>query len=210
MNRKRILFRGISHGIIILMTFGLYYFNKSLVDDLCATFYPELSPLAVVFFLGLFISSIGPVNRMKKEKFLAFTVCYLPILFLTLFGKQKYSEATFSNGKYLFEWFSLMSKDRIVFFNIVSNLLLFLPLGMIVFGINVPFRNVIVKTLFITLVPLIIIILCEAIQYLTKTGVFDLGDIVLNYIGVGLGIAIIGINEVFDKEHICQKNKKES
>ena len=85
------------------------------------------------------------------------------------YRKKEYREPNFDI--YLDEWILYIFKNKIIFINIVGNILLFIPLGF--------FKGIIKSTL--------IIIIIEILQYILKRGIFDVVDIILNLIGVVIG-----------------------
>jgi len=79
---------------------------------------------------------------------------------------------------YLVEWLKLIRTNEIVFINIIGNFVLFIPL---IFYLNKKFA--ILKII-------ILILLLELLQLITKRGVFDIVDIILNLFGVFIGTII--------------------
>ena len=78
----------------------------------------------------------------------------------------------------------LLFKNKIVFINIIGNIILFIPMGIIMKSLNVRLIEFLILILFI-------IFLIELTQYISKRGVFDISDIILNYIGCILGYILI-------------------
>jgi glycopeptide antibiotics resistance protein len=79
---------------------------------------------------------------------------------------------------YLWDWLKIIRTNKIVFINIVGNLLLFAPLVFLLREES--------TWLFI----IIVILIFELMQFITKRGVFDIVDIFLNIIGVLLGLIL--------------------
>lgn len=70
----------------------------------------------------------------------------------------------------------------IAFYNITANILLFVPYGVAVFLLD---KNPSKRQLIF--IPMIVILLIEVLQYLTKRGSMDIDDFILNLLGVGMG-----------------------
>lgn len=79
---------------------------------------------------------------------------------------------------------SLFLKDILI--NIIGNFLMFLPFGFLAW-ISPRFYDF--KTLILSF--LFVLIIVEALQYVTRLGVFDIDDIILNSIGMSLGFLLM-------------------
>lgn len=79
---------------------------------------------------------------------------------------------------------------KTIFLNIVGNLLMFLPFGFLgwIFPTFNNWRKLMLSFLFA-------IIVLETLQYITRLGVFDIDDIILNSISVYLGFILKKIIE---------------
>lgn len=127
------------------------------------------------YFLYLFFKpKISQINYYVALFF------YVIILLITLFYRKEQKEYLITDGFYIIKWLKLILINKIVFYNLIGNIILFIPLGFF----N---KNHSLKYLFIAF---IIIILIEFLQYITKRGVFDIIDIVLNIIGVLIGFLL--------------------
>ena len=72
--------------------------------------------------------------------------------------------------------------ENIMSKGILNNILLFLPLGMILYRLS--------PKMGIVFVPILFSILIESVQYFSKMGMFELSDIISNGLGGFLGFAI--------------------
>lgn len=109
---------------------------------------------------------------------------YFLLLISVLFIRPPYKSHQYIDENYLKTWWKYLFKNRVVFINVVGNVLLFIPLGII---LKINFKSLVKYFL-----SLLIIIVLELIQLLTKRGIFDFNDIILNYGGSLLGMMLIG------------------
>ena len=80
-------------------------------------------------------------------------------------------------------------KNKTIFINILGNFLLFMPLGYILVKITK------MRILLNILLGIGIIIILEIIQFITKRGVLDIADILLNSLGLFISIIPKLLNE---------------
>lgn len=134
--------------------------------------------LAIVlcFFL---IDNIFKITK-KPIYLILYLIIYLIFLYFCLFDRKISDDNNFSDGAYIHNWFKILFTNKVVFKNIVGNILIFIPMGCFLKILKV---NTIFKILYI----LIIIVGIELIQYMTKTGIFDVLDIILNILGTSIG-----------------------
>lgn len=115
----------------------------------------------------------------------------LSVLFIinALFIRNKIEiDDYFNFNIYLDYWFKHISND-VVFYNLIGNVFVFIPLGLFIYFDC----KKILKTL-ITI--LLLICLFEFSQALLKLGIFDVVDIILNYLGVMFVILGVYIWEI--------------
>lgn len=143
--------------------------------------YIRLEPFIYILFLLLSLY-YWTLTILYNKNFNIFIIVYIVFLIINLFIKVP-TENSVNTRFYLKEWIKLLFINRIVFINVIGNIILFIPLGYII--------NSLIKKAFITIIScIIIIVFVELIQYITKLGVFDLIDIILNTLGIILGIFI--------------------
>lgn len=100
-----------------------------------------------------------------------------------LFYRQHYDEFTLSQYGYIRKWINILFTNKIVFINVIGNIILFIPLGYI--------ARLIKSKMIIKIICLIsFIVSLELLQYITKRGVFDFIDIILNISGSLIGMII--------------------
>lgn len=158
-------------------------------------FFKNFNYLIIVLYIAFCINIMyyflyRLFNNFNKYRFITFLVSYVVIIFLTLYYRKTNNTFKLANPMYIKDWIKMIFTSKIVFLNIVGNIILFIPFGFLLSEIkNI---NNIIKFI----ISLIIIIILEFIQYITKKGVFDYIDIILNYIGI-----IIGFSLHIGKEH---------
>src|SRR5690606_26962571 len=92
-------------------------------------------------------------------------ITYFLSLLIILFYRK--SEVGFNFDFYLVKWLPYTFKNKIVFLNIIGNILIFIPFGIYA-------RNILIGLFFIVLV--------EYLQVYFHRGMFDVVDIFLNFI----------------------------
>jgi glycopeptide antibiotics resistance protein len=77
----------------------------------------------------------------------------------------------------------------VAFYNISANVLLFVPFGITVILLckNKPSEFLMI------VVPVVVIIIIEGVQHLTRRGSMDVDDLILNILGVGIGYLLSSI-----------------
>lgn len=149
---------------IVYIIFGLLFFIvlKQIFDAIDA-YYDFVYYFIIMLYLFLGISLY-----IKQYKLSIIT--YYLTLFAFLFLRK--TEPGINLNFYLFEWLKKVFTNKTIFLNIVGNIILFIPLGII--------NKNILKSI-------IIILLIETLQLTLKKGIFDVVDIILNTVGVLLG-----------------------
>lgn len=151
----------------------------------------------VILFLSLLLYIYG----VKKKSFYIKLIGYYINLIVILFGRKIVDERV-STYYYLNDWIKLVLSSKIVFINIIGNLLLYIP---IVFLSKSIIQSK-TKNIFVSLV---LIITLETLQYFLKLGVFDIIDILVNFIGVILSLLINEVIEWTRRKKIKSQVKKE-
>lgn len=124
----------------------------------------------LTIFFVLFIFSF----YFKKYKLsIAF---YILMLFIFLTFREKV-EVSHNFNIYLGKWLKIIDKNETVFINVFGNIFLFIPLTFL-------FLVVEKKSLICLVSMFFLVLFFEFIQLITKTGVFDVVDILLNMIGI--------------------------
>ena len=125
---------------------------------------------------GLFLMEITPFSKAHFEMFLNLIPFKTEINYYKLL-----SEHTINT--------------ELVVMNIGVNLILFLPIGM---ALPVLFENKFNKLWKLLVFVAVIVIICEAIQFITVRGSADIDDVILNTVGAAIGYGIIKIKPIKD------------
>ncbi len=175
---------------LILVVFLTIILGRiSYIDRLLTNFLPNVNNYLYIFVLLFFILLIfNCLLKYRKITFLCLIVVYSLLIFLTLFCREKYLEYQYIGKFYLVDWFKNLLTNKTIFINIVGNLVIFIPLGFILNNIN---KNKIVNIV----IGLIIIVVLESIQFISKRGVLDLVDIFLNSLGLIISIFVTSRKE---------------
>ena len=151
-----------------------------------------LKKKVVIYIIWLFLT--GVVIYMTFLLFLGYQKIiyllmpvYALLLIIVLFNRSRLNEKIISDIDYIIKWKNLIFTNRIVFINLIGNILLFIPLGAILSSF---IKIGLIKKILLAIVTIIVL---EALQYILRLGVFDIIDIICNMIGVVIGIVFLSI-----------------
>lgn len=168
--------------VIILLTILLG--SLDIVSNIALVFFPEVNKyLYILVFLSFILIMGKTIIKIEKQNLLCLIIIYSLLLILTLFFRKEYQEYQFVEDFYLQEWLQFLLKNKIVFVNIIGNMILFIPLGFILVNFS-KYKSL------SGLLGIAIIVILEWLQFLTKRGVLDIVDIFLNSLGLILGVLI--------------------
>lgn len=164
------------YNVVIYIIFGFVFYKVfSSVTNYLNIFYDFI--IYIEMFLYLVLGLFLLVNKSYCK-----WIYLLMVLGIML---ARYKNTGYNFNLYLDKWLPLLFKDKTVFINVIGNIVLFIPLG--------AFFN---KNIYLSF---IIVIILEITQFLLLRGVFDITDIILNFLGVLIGF--VGVK-------IWQKKKK--
>ncbi len=143
----------------------------------------------VIYILGIFLlffilDCILEITKKRKIVYLIFFFIYILFLYLCLFDRTMHQNKMYSDGTYIKEWMKILFQNKVVFKNIVGNILIFIPMGIFI-------KRLHMKWFYHFVVAIIIIIGIETLQYITQIGIFDIMDIILNFIGFLIGYVVV-------------------
>ena len=184
--------------IIILISIFFVYLFINYKDYLNWKMKVSIMVLYLLFVFALFF---------KKDGLIA--VIYFVFLFVILFVRDKVN-TNLSGNNYLEKWIKLIFKNKIVFVNVIGNIVLFMPLAWIILNFMKKKSMRRFNNLLCLLSCFILIASVEIIQLITSLGVFDYIDIILNMIGVVLTILIYEFFEeiIYGKTKERQEKEK--
>ena len=163
---------------------GIYLLLINLIDGSLVQkrFFPFL-PYRLVYAWVLVIIILGAETLFGRHQYLRyFAFFYGAFLIAILFVRPSYQQPQFIDSPYIWEWGKQIFSHPIIFVNIIGNIILFVPLGII--------AKRILATRLKYLYGFVLLVILEALQYISKRGIFDITDIVLNYIGFLLGMVL--------------------
>lgn len=140
----------------------------------------------LVFFIVYYIGKA----TLKIPGFIVKTVMSiysLGLLVLLFFrpSNQKYNQINLVPFRTIIGFLSGDAHFLIAFYNITANILLFVPFGVAALLLN---KNL--SRIRMIMIPVLVILLIETAQYLTKRGSMDIDDLILNLLGVWIGILL--------------------
>ncbi|HHU24039.1 MAG: VanZ family protein [Bacilli bacterium] len=164
-------------GIYILITI---FIDGKVVQQ---RFFPYL-PYQLIYAWVLLLIILSAKTVFGKQKNIwFFTLLYGLFLIAILFIRPPYQEHQFTDSPYIWEWGKRVFDHPIIFVNIIGNIILFVPKGIIAKrSLPSPLKYIYV---------FVLLIILEALQYISKRGIFDITDIILNYIGFLLGMMLL-------------------
>lgn len=182
------------------------------------TFIYSIAYLSLIS-IYIFISGIS-INDKKEYKrniniyMILYILCLISILFLVGRPPIRISTSWYIPEpipfKTIISQLKYGSTNEIIR-NIIGNLCLFIPLSFLLILKDNKYKNILRQTLII----LPSILMTETLQMITNVGVFDIDDIILNYLGVLLFVIIMNIvntdkiRKLFNTDfHLKSKTKK--
>ncbi len=164
---------------LILIILGFYLIsNISLFDT-----FPLLIKLIYLFSIIInlqYIIYIITKNKYIKVSHYLGLFFYAIFMIITLYFRDTLQEETIEDSFYLDKWLKIVFSNKIVFLNLIGNIIIFIPFGIFFKQFSFPLT-------FKLLLIIIIIVMLELIQYVTKKGIFDYLDIALNIFGTFIG-----------------------
>lgn len=170
-------------NIIYILMFSLLIFIILVNNELMKTIFNIKYLTIISILISIVIINVFQILFNIKNDIQILLISYILLIIICLFIRKPFEDYKKENINYIYKWLTLIFTNKIVFINIIGNICLFVPFGII---INKYKMNCIVKLI----LSLLIITILEILQYITKRGIFDYIDILLNYIGVIIGIII--------------------
>lgn len=180
---KRKLFSELLLHLIILLISYLLLINEHLYIYVSMVS-PILNPTLYIY-ISIVLFSYLLIDCFRKVAFYKMITIYMLFLLVTLFFRPINNNYMYNEIFYLNGWLKRLFQNKIIFLNIIGNIVLYIPLGYILLEkIKSKFK--------LGLISLVLIIVLEFIQFIIKVGVFDFIDILLNIIGVIIGMLVKG------------------
>ena len=167
-----------------------------------------------IFISGISINDKKEYKRNINIYMILYILCLISILFLVGRPPIRISTSWYipepTPFKTIISQLKYGSINEIIR-NIIGNLCLFIPLSFLLILKDNKYKNILRQTLII----LPSILMTETLQMITNVGVFDIDDIILNYLGVLLFVIIMNIvnidkiRKLFNTDfHLKSKTKK--
>ena len=167
-----------------------------------------------IFISGISINDKKEYKRNINIYIMIYILCLISILFLVGRPPIRISNSWYISElipfKTIISQLKYGSTNEIIR-NIIGNLCLFIPLSFLLILKDNKYKNILRQTLII----LPSILMTETLQMITNVGVFDIDDIILNYLGVLLFVIIMNIvntdkiRKLFNTDfHLKSKTKK--
>ncbi len=184
MKNKKLIYLLVKVAIVIVMY--LLLVNTEAMLDIEQTFINTV-PRQIWLLIAIMclVASGDLIIRYTPCKLFVLIVTYTLLLLVMLFIRIQYADNRIADKFYLKLWWEYIVKNKIVFVNIIGNIVLFIPLGIIIKCIKFS------KNFYKYVIVILIVISLEIIQWVTKRGVFDITDIILNVCGSYLGFLFI-------------------
>lgn len=172
---------------LIISFVSCYFYFDNILNSFNGILSSNMAYLMLRFFIAIILFLI--FDSLIKRKFsktelniLFISYCIL-ILMLSLFKYSSKIESSINlNPINIINDFEYSSTTLVVF----ANLLMYIPIGM---GIKFNFNKI--KNYKLSILFLIYILIIESVQYIFNLGIFDVNDIILNFIGFYLGMFIL-------------------
>lgn len=179
MNKERTI-KNVIYIIIFSLLIYMFLFNNELIKTLFK--YSYLLPILSILIAFIIFNSFKEIFNIENNLYILL-ISYVLLILICLYIRKPYEEYKKENIDYIYKWIKLIFTNKIVFINIIGNICLFVPFGIII-------NKYKIKKIVKLIISLIIITILEILQYITKRGIFDYIDIILNFIGVIIGITL--------------------
>lgn len=177
-------------GILIKLIYNLFFLSISFlivinIEQLriYSLFLKTIIVILLTIILSYTIAELFEIKQVKTNVVLVATA-YSLFLIIILMCRKQTEEKIISNPDYIKIWWKIIFTNKIVFLNLIGNLLLYFPFGII---LKKKGTNIIVSILLM----IIVIVSMELLQYITKRGIFDYIDIILNLLGSLIGYMLV-------------------
>lgn len=177
-------------GILIKVIYNLFFLSTSFlivinIEQLriYSLFLKTIIVILLTIILSYTIAELFEIKQVKTNVVLVATA-YSLFLIIILMCRKQTEEKIISNPDYIKIWWKIIFTNKIVFLNLIGNLLLYFPFGIILKNKG---TNIIVNILLM----IIVIVSMELLQYITKRGIFDYIDIILNLLGSLIGYMLV-------------------
>lgn len=177
---------------VIIYSIFIYIFDQYFIGIINNN-YNFILQFIYIILISVIIDSISSelFNFYRYSIYIYFS-CYIVFLLWTLFCRSSLSNQI-ADPSYIIKWIKLLFHNKIVFYNLIGNIIIFIPLGFYLHKFKIRFITVVLLSI---LIPSLI----EIIQYYTNRGVLDYIDIILNTIGIILGHLLLPIRgEPYEK-----------
>lgn len=177
-------------GILIKLIYNLFFLSISFlivinIEQLriYSLFLKTIIVILLTIILSYTLAELFEIKQVKTNVVLVATA-YSLFLIIILMCRKQTEEKIISNPDYIKIWWKIIFTNKIVFLNLIGNLFLYFPFGII---LKKKGTNIIVSILLM----IIVIVSMELLQYITKRGIFDYIDIILNLLGSLIGYMLV-------------------
>lgn len=177
-------------GILIKIIYNLFFLSTSFlivinIEQLriYSIFLKTIIVILLTIILSYTLAELFEIKQVKTNVVLVATA-YSLFLIIILMCRKQTEEKIISNPDYIKIWWKIIFTNKIVFLNLIGNLFLYFPFGII---LKKKGTNIIVSILLM----IIVIVSMELLQYITKRGIFDYIDIILNLLGSLIGYMLV-------------------
>lgn len=177
-------------GILIKIIYNLFFLSTSFlivinIEQLriYSIFLKTIIVILLTIILSYTLAELFEIKQVKTNVVLVATA-YSLFLIIILMCRKQTEEKIISNPDYIKIWWKIIFTNKIVFLNLIGNLFLYFPFGII---LKKKGTNIIVSILLM----IIVIVNMELLQYITKRGIFDYIDIILNLLGSLIGYMLV-------------------
>ncbi|MCI6508615.1 MAG: VanZ family protein [Bacilli bacterium] len=177
-------------GILIKLIYNLFFLSISFlivinIEQLriYSIFLKTIIVILLTIILSYTLAELFEIKQVKTNVVLVATA-YSLFLIIILMCRKQTEEKIISNPDYIKIWWKIIFTNKIVFLNLIGNLFLYFPFGII---LKKKGTNIIVSILLM----IIVIVSMELLQYITKRGIFDYIDIILNLLGSLIGYMLV-------------------
>jgi len=148
----------------------------------------DLSITGIVFLLSLAVLLLLIRKGIVKSIYTGVSIMLLPAYIFALFIAAVFTrESTVSETMMLdpvWKYLELFQGETKYITEIIVNIIMFIPLGLLLPG----FKRI--RIGYLLLISVLISITIELLQLITKTGIFEINDLINNIIGFCVGLVV--------------------
>ena len=140
-------------NIIYILMFSLLIFIILVNNELIKTIFNIKYLMILSILISIVIINVFQILFNIKKNIQILLMSYILLIIICLFIREPFEDYKKENIDYIYKWLKLIFTNQIVFINIIGNICLFVPLGIIINKYNINYIvKLIISLLMITMI----------------------------------------------------------